>query len=151
MKILMVCLGNICRSPLAQGIMEEKIRSRKLDWEVDSCGTGSWHIGENPDPRSIQVARQNNIDISHQRARQFKRSDLDHYDYILTMDTQNYNDLRRLADEDNISKIQLIMDFQYPGENRIVPDPYFNGGFEKVYQILDDVCDHFIEYHQVKN
>lgn len=151
MKILMVCLGNICRSPLAQGILEEKIRSNKLDWEVDSCGIGSWHIGENPDPRSIEVAAQHHIDISNQKARQFNKSDLDQFDFILTMDTENYNYLRRHADDDNISKIRLIMNFQYPGENRIVPDPYFNGSFDKVFQILDDVCEHFIDYHQIKN
>jgi len=76
MKILMVCLGNICRSPLAEGIMRQKINERKLNWEVDSAGTGAWHVGELPDPRSIEVARINNIDITNQNARQFHKDDL---------------------------------------------------------------------------
>ena len=84
MKILMVCLGNICRSPLAQGIMEEKIKQKGLDWQVDSSGTGAWHVGEKPDHRSIKVAKENSIDITHQRARQFSKLDLDNFDIIFS-------------------------------------------------------------------
>ena len=151
MKILMVCLGNICRSPLAQGILESKIEKNGLDWKVDSCGTGSWHINESPDPRSIEVAFKNGIDISSQKARQLKRADLEKFDLILAMDTSNYNDIRKQTDPSMHSKIRLIMDYQYPGENRIVPDPYFNGGFDKVYHILDEVCEYFLQHYQVNN
>ena len=140
----MVCLGNICRSPLAQGIMESKVKAKDLNWEVDSCGTGSWHIGEAPDKRSIEVARKNGIDISHQRARQFAHHDIKNFDVILAMDANNYNDIIRSIPKEGRDKVNLILNFQYPGENRTVPDPYFNGGFDYVYEILDDACDHVI-------
>ena len=91
----MVCLGNICRSPLAEGIMKQKVKEKKLDWSVDSAGTGSWHIGELPDRRSIAIARQYGIDISDQRARQFKPADLDRFDLVLAMDSSNYRDIIR--------------------------------------------------------
>lgn len=144
MKILMVCLGNICRSPLAHGIMKNKIKSYQLDWIVDSCGTGSWHIGELPDKRSIEVAKKNGIDITDQRARQLSQKDFEIYDVILTMDTSNYNDVIRHAKAHHKDKIQMIMNYQYPGENRVVPDPYYDGGFEHVYDILESACDSVI-------
>lgn len=93
----MVCLGNICRSPLAQGILERKVAAQGLDWEIDSAGTGSWHIGEQPDPRSVYTAGQHGLDISAQRARQFGRQDLKDFDLILAMDQSNYRDILRLA------------------------------------------------------
>jgi protein-tyrosine phosphatase len=144
MKILLVCLGNICRSPLAHGIMKNKIKSNHLDWTVDSCGTGSWHIGELPDKRSIEVARKNGIDITDQRARQLSPNDFDIYDVILTMDTSNYNDVIRHAKPHQKDKIQMIMNYQYPGENRVVPDPYYDGGFDLVFEILESACDSVI-------
>ena len=140
----MVCLGNICRSPLAQGIMESKIQLKNLDWEVDSCGTGSWHIGELPDRRSIEVAKLNGIDITSQRARQLKQSDIDEFDLILAMDASNYNDIINLTPKAYRDKVHMIMNFQYPNENRTVPDPYFNGGFDHVFEVLDKACDHVI-------
>jgi protein-tyrosine phosphatase len=93
MKILMVCLGNICRSPLAQGLLETKIKSYKMNWEVDSAGTGSWHIGDPPDLRSIKIARYNGIDITQQKSRQFSVQDFDSFDLILPMDNQNLEDI----------------------------------------------------------
>ncbi|MEZ4949373.1 MAG: low molecular weight protein-tyrosine-phosphatase [Saprospiraceae bacterium] len=147
MKILMVCLGNICRSPLAEGIMKEKITKKGLDWEVDSAGTGSWHVGELPDPRSILKAKENGIDITDQNARQFQKSDLDSFDLILAMDSSNYNDINRLTtNDDHRNKVQLIMNFVKPGFNQNVPDPYWDDdGFEKVFQMLDLACDKIIE------
>ncbi len=145
MKILMVCLGNICRSPLAQGIMEDKIRKRGLDWHVDSSGTGAWHVGEKPDQRSINVAKENSIDITHQRARQFSKSDLDHFDVILTMDTSNYRNVLTHTDDSNKYKVKMIMNYLYPKENRSVPDPYYDGGFDYVYNLLDQACDRVID------
>ena len=92
----MVCLGNICRSPLAHGILQNRIEAHKLDWEVDSAGTSGWHIGQQPDHRSIAIARSNGIDISGQKARQFKASDLDYYDIIYVMDSSNYQNVSLL-------------------------------------------------------
>ncbi len=112
----MVCLGNICRSPLAEGILKEKIRERGLDWQVDSAGTGGWHAGEQPDPRSIQTARRHGIDLTDQRARQFRPADLEQFDLILAMDASNRSDILRSAgNEAQRSKVEMIMNFLYPG------------------------------------
>ncbi len=146
MKILMVCLGNICRSPLAEGIMQRKIQERGLDWEVDSAGTGHWHQGEGPDPRSVYTANQYGMDISHQRARQLQSADLDKYDLILAMDHSNYQDILRMAfEEEQKKKVRMILDFAYPGEERSVPDPYWDDdGFDKVYHMLEEACEEVI-------
>ena len=150
MKILMVCLGNICRSPLAEGILRNKVKNNDLAWEVDSAGTGAWHIGERPDRRSVLVAEKNNIDISNQRARQIKRSDLDHYDLILTMDEGNFRDVLRLAEtEEQRRKIKMILNFVYPDANHSVPDPYWNDdGFDQVFRMLDEATDRLLEKHR---
>ena len=135
----MVCLGNICRSPLAQGIAENRSREENLDWEVDSAGTSAWHVGELPDRRSIEQARQNGIDITNQRARQIQPSDLDDFDLILAMDTSNYNDILSMVSDDvQRSKVRLILEYSHPGMNRAVPDPYYDGGFGKVFNLLTD-------------
>jgi len=145
MKILMVCLGNICRSPLAEGILKQKVKKKELTWQIDSAGTSGWHIGELPDSRSISTAKQHGIDISDQRSRQLKASDLQEFDLILAMDTSNYNDILRLANKEQRDKVKMILNFAYPGENRAVPDPYYNDGFEQVYQLLDIACDQLIQ------
>jgi len=145
MKILMVCLGNICRSPLAEGILKQKVKKKELTWQIDSAGTSGWHIGELPDSRSISTAKQHGIDISDQRSRQLKASDLQEFDLILAMDTSNYNDILRLANKEQRDKVKMILNFAYPGENRAVPDPYYNDGFEQVYQLLDTACDQLIQ------
>jgi protein-tyrosine phosphatase len=143
MRILMVCLGNICRSPLAEGILKHKVRQNGLDWTVDSAGTGSWHAGELPDRRSIAVARKYGVDITDQRARQFQSADFDRFDQILVMDVQNHRDVLRQAQHDgHRAKVQLILDFIYPGQDRSVPDPYYDdNGFEEVFGMLDAACD----------
>lgn len=141
-KILMVCLGNICRSPLAEGILKSKLPTDTF--EVDSAGTGGWHAGEHPDKRSILTAKNHRIDISNQRARQFKLADFQNFDYIFAMDNSNYKDIIRLApDEASKSKVRLILNELYPGENIPVPDPYYGeqNGFEQVYNLLDEACD----------
>ncbi|MEL6636029.1 MAG: low molecular weight protein-tyrosine-phosphatase [Bacteroidota bacterium] len=147
MKVLMVCLGNICRSPLAEGILQHQIHQRSLDWRVDSAGTGSWHVGERPDPRSIATARQYGIDISSQRARQFTPADLNDYDLIFAMDSSNYRDILRQAQKaDQEAKVDLIMNLVQPGYNQNVPDPYYDSeGFEKVYQMLAEACEKLVE------
>ena len=137
----MVCLGNICRSPLAEGILASKLPKDKF--LVDSAGTGHWHIGKQPDQRSIDIARLNGLDISYQRGRLFSNEDFDNYDYIYVMDSSNYADVMALAKTDeHKQKVRLILDEMFPGENVDVPDPYFGmpNGFEMVYQMLDQTC-----------
>jgi len=150
MKILMVCLGNICRSPLAEGIMQNKIEAHGLNWEVDSSGTGAYHAGELPDPRSIKVAKENNIDITNQRARQFQVDDFKNFDLILTMDATNFQNVKRLAaNSEEESKIHMIMNFVTPGMNQVVPDPYYgNDGFGDVFEMLDIACERIVEKYK---
>jgi protein-tyrosine phosphatase len=141
-KILMVCLGNICRSPLAEGILASKLPKEKF--LVDSAGTGSWHIGRAPDNRSIATAKKNGLNISNQKGRQFKKSDFDAFDYIFVMDNNNYNDVLDLAtNELQKNKVQLILNEIFPNENVDVPDPYYGltNGFDMVYQMLDEACE----------
>lgn len=141
-RILMVCLGNICRSPLAEGLLMSKLPKDKFI--VESAGTGSWHVGKQPDERSIAVAKKNGLDISYQRGRQFNPIDFDAYDYIYVMDNTNYNDVIRLAEnEQQRSKVNLILNELFPGENVDVPDPYYGSqfGFDSVYKMLDETCD----------
>jgi len=145
MKGLMVCLGNICRSPLAEGILKKQAQEKGLDWEIDSAGTSGWHVGELPDRRSIATAKQYGIDIMDQRSRQFQKTDLEAFDLILAMDTSNYNDILRLAGPNQVAKVKMILNYAYPKENRSVPDPYYNDGFEGVYQLLDLACGKIIE------
>ncbi len=140
-KILMVCLGNICRSPLAEGLLASKLPADKFT--VDSAGTGHWHVGKQPDNRSIDVARRNGIDISCQRGRLFSKADFDAFDYIYVMDSTNYNDVIRLAQTpEHKAKVKMILNELFPGENVDVPDPYFGlaNGFDTVYAMLDEAC-----------
>ena len=149
MKILMVCLGNICRSPLAQGILEHKLAMQNLDWEVDSAGTGRYHVGERPDPRSITKGQEFGIDISRQKARQISVEDLTYFDLILTMDSSNYQIVKALVKNKNqIDKIKLVLNFVYPGQNMAVPDPYYDGNFQRVYDLLDAAMDKLIAQYQ---
>jgi len=141
-KVLMVCLGNICRSPLAQGILESKVNLDKVF--VDSAGTAAYHVGNLPDERSIDVARNYGINITNQRARKFTVQDFDEFDYIYAMDISNYQNILMLARaEEDENKVRLILNEIYPSENKSVPDPYYGGnqGFENVYQMLDEACD----------
>jgi protein-tyrosine phosphatase len=141
-KIVMVCLGNICRSPLAEGILASKLPQDKFG--VDSAGTGSWHIGQSPDERSIAVAKKNGVDISNQRGRQFSSADFDTFDYIFVMDNSNYDNVIALAETNQQKeKVKLIMNELTPQQNKDVPDPYFgmHNGFDIVYTMLDEVCE----------
>lgn len=145
-KILMVCLGNICRSPLAEGILMSKLP--KKSFLVDSAGTGNWHVGKQPDERSIAIAKKNGLDISNQRGKQFSTSDFETYDYIYVMDNSNYNDVIALATNENQkNKVQLILNELFPGENVDVPDPYYGSqfGFETVYSMLEETCENIAE------
>ncbi|KDN54953.1 low molecular weight protein-tyrosine-phosphatase [Flavobacterium seoulense] len=151
-KILMVCLGNICRSPLAEGILASKLPKDKFI--VDSAGTGSWHIGRQPDSRSITVAKKYQLDISKQKGRQFCIADFDNFDYIYVMDYSNYTDIISLTkDATQKAKVKMILDELYPNENVDVPDPYYgiSNGFEMVYQMLDEACENIAEKLKAKH
>jgi len=140
-RVLMVCLGNICRSPLAEGILKSKLTGE--GYFIDSAGTGRYHIGGLPDARSIAVAQKHGIDITDQRCRQFKKADFDRYDYIYVMDNSNRRDVLSLAEtEAHHQKVRMILNELFPNENVDVPDPYYNdNGFEQVFQMLDQACE----------
>jgi len=140
-KILMVCLGNICRSPLAEGILKSKLP--KNNFFIDSAGTSNYHIGEQPDKRSVEIAKKFNIDISQQKARQFNLSDFDNFDYIYAMDSNNYGNIINLGrNTEDKSKVKLILNELNNDLTVDVPDPYYGGkqGFENVYLLLDKAC-----------
>jgi len=141
MKILMVCLGNICRSPLAHGIMEHLAKEQGLDWEIESAGTGNWHIGEGPDRRSTRTAQKHGIDISRQICRLFRISDFDYYDHIFVMDKSNLADVLAMArnDEDR-KKVKLLLG------DKIVPDPYYDDAqFEPVFLMIEKGCKEILK------
>jgi protein-tyrosine phosphatase len=141
-KILMVCLGNICRSPLAEGILASKLPKDKFI--VDSAGTGNWHVGKQPDTRSIATAKKNGLDISLQKGKHFTPQHFEEFDYIYVMDGSNYDDVLFLAKSDeHKKKVSRILDELFPGDNVDVPDPYYGlqNGFDMVYEMLDEATD----------
>ncbi|KAG4075235.1 hypothetical protein HA402_015482 [Bradysia odoriphaga] len=142
MKILMVCLGNICRSPLAEGIMRHLATARGLNWEIDSAGTGNWHVGHSPDHRSVKEARKNGVDISGLRGRQFQVADFDAFDRIYVMDRNNYADVikqaRNTADK---AKVHYLLP-----EQQEVPDPWFDDAlFTPVYKMIFAACENIAD------
>ena len=142
----MVCLGNICRSPLAEGILS--LKGKHLNLEVDSAGTAAYHIGKQPDIRSIEIANKYTIDLNQQRARQFSRADFDKFDIIYAMDTNNYAHLISLASsKTERNKIRMILNEINPKAYQSVPDPYYGGvnGFLDTYNMLDKACDKIIQ------
>ncbi len=147
-KILMVCLGNICRSPLADGILKAKVKKEGLNVYVDSCGTSNYHIGEQPDKRMMKTAASHQYDISNLSARQFKQNDFNDFDIIYVMDASNYNNVVSLAtNEQEKLKVKFFLNELKPGSNMAVPDPYFGGeqGFEEVFSLVDETTDVIIE------
>ena len=142
----MVCLGNICRSPLAEGILAHK--TKQLEIKVDSAGTAAYHIGKLPDKRSIEIADKYNINLRNQRARQFSRIDFDKFDIIYAMDTNNLAHLISLTEtEKERNKIRLILNEINPNACESVPDPYYGGenGFQNVYNMLNEACDKIVQ------
>lgn len=148
-KVLFVCMGNICRSPTAEGVFRHLVESRNLDDQifVDSAGTHAYHIGEQPDRRSQQVALQRGIDMSSQRGRKVKETDFDDFDYVLAMDQSNYNDLKHLASPAGRKKLHLFMDFAQDWSETEVPDPYYGGsdGFERVFDMVEAASEGLLE------
>ncbi|HRH60734.1 MAG TPA: low molecular weight protein-tyrosine-phosphatase [Chitinophagaceae bacterium] len=152
MKILMVCLGNYCRSPLAEGILRYKINERKLAWITDSAGTGDYHIDKAPHRLSQKVAIENGIDISGLRGRQFRKEDMLRFDKIYAMDLYNYEDIKTMSSEYwDASKTDLILNEIFPGVNREVPDPWYGGeeDFNAVFKMLDTACNAIIKKYAV--
>ncbi len=140
----MVCLGNICRSPLAEGILRDKTNKLGIPVFIDSAGTSNYHIGEHPDKRTVANALKNGVDVSKLKARQFKVSDFDQFDTIFVMDSSNYANVIELArNKKDIEKVELILNRIHPRSNMAVPDPYFGGeeGFQTVFDLLDTACD----------
>lgn len=154
MSYLMVCLGNICRSPLAEGILRDKAEKLNLDINIDSAGTSNYHIGQHPDNRTVLNAKKHGIDISKLTGRQFQVEDFDKFDTIFVMDSSNYADVIALArNENDKRKVEMILNRVYPNSNMAVPDPYFGGeqGFENVFILLEKACDVIALSMQVSN
>jgi protein-tyrosine phosphatase len=147
-SVLMVCLGNICRSPLAEGILQSKAKEAGLDWKVDSAGTNGYHIGEAPHPLSQKVARLHGIDISRQRARKFTAADFQRFDKIYAMADDVVDEMRRIAGSQfDPSKVELLMNELWPGSDRDVPAPWSGPepGYHEVYNMIDAAGDKIIE------
>ncbi|MFN5479504.1 MAG: low molecular weight protein-tyrosine-phosphatase [Chitinophagaceae bacterium] len=150
MRVLMVCLGNICRSPLAEGILQDKCRRIGLEWEIDSAGTNGYHDGERPHPLSQSVAQLNGIDISYQRSRKFRSEDMEQFDLIVPMANDVLRDIRYITGKKfDPAKVTLLLDFLFPKSGMDVPDPWSRsiGAYHEVYGLIDQACDKLIEYH----
>lgn len=148
MKILMVCLGNICRSPLAEGILKDKISKAGLDWTVESAGTNGYHDGEAPHPLSRKVAKMNGIDICDQRSRRLVPEDFDRFDKIYALAEDVVFDIKRIAKKKfDTSKVDLLMNELYPGKNMDVPDPWSGPEreYHEAYALIDAACEKIIE------
>ena len=152
MKILFVCLGNICRSPLAEGVLKLKAKKAGLNWLIESAGTNGYHVGEPPHHFSQKIASLNGINICNQRARRFKAADFDKYDKIYAMAEDVIDEMKMIAGKKfNSDKADLFMNELYPGSNREVPDPWYGpeAGYHKVYKMIDEVCDRIIEKYRI--
>ncbi|MBB3046307.1 protein-tyrosine phosphatase [Litorivivens lipolytica] len=144
-RVLFVCLGNICRSPTAHAIFEQRVKDAGLSdrVSVDSAGTGDWHIGRPPDPRATEAAAKRGFDMSHLRARQFCTEDFQNFDYILAMDEANLSDIQALAPASHGARVELFLDYASHFTEREVPDPYYGGdeGFTHVLDLVEDAAN----------
>ena len=147
----MVCLGNICRSPMAQGILEAKVKAAGLDWQVDSAGTANYHVDEAPHHLSQKVTKSYGVDISGQHGRQLTKEDFVIFDKIYVMDKENYRDAKRIAGNNwDEEKVDLLLNEIYPNESREVPDPWYGGieNFKEVYALLNEACEKIVLSHK---
>jgi protein-tyrosine phosphatase len=154
MKILMVCLGNICRSPLAEGILQHKVQKAGLNWKVESAGTNGYHTGEPPHYLSIKVASQNGIDISTQRSRKFTAADFEQYDKIYAMAEDVLDDMKMIAkNKFDTSKVDLLLNELYPDQNRDVPDPWSGPerGYHEVFALIEKACEQIIQQQTINS
>jgi protein-tyrosine phosphatase len=154
MKILVVCLGNICRSPLAEGILKNKAKQEGLRWQIDSAGTNGYHVGEAPHRLSQKVAKLNGLDICDQKARQFVKEDMDRYDKIYAMADDVMEEIRQIAkNKFDPSRVELFLNELYPGKNKSVPDPWYGTepGYHEVYQLIDKASDAIISKYAAGN
>ena len=148
MKVLMVCLGNICRSPIAEGVLQDKAQKAGLNWIVESAGTNGYHNGEAPHHLSQKVTASQGIDISHQRSRQFKKIDFSYYDLIYAMASDVISDMKLIGgNEYDNEKTFLFLDELFPGEAKDVPDPWYGeeDGYVEVYDLIDKACEEIIK------
>lgn len=148
MRILMVCLGNICRSPLAEGIMQQKLLKKNIKAVVDSAGMIDYHEGEMPDHRSIAISKKFGIDISKQRSRPFRQNDFEKFEFIFAMDTHNYQSILEFAkNKEEEKKVFLLLEYAGIGYSRSVPDPYYGTlkDFEEVYKLIDRACENIVD------
>ena len=148
MRILMVCLGNICRSPIAEGVMKHKIKEQGLNWEVDSAGTESYHIGEAPHPLSQKVAKLNGIDICKQRKRKFVAEDFNRFDKIYAMSADVIDEMKWIAKSKfDEKKVDLLLNELFPGQNVDVPDPWYGPeeGFHQAFKMINDACEAIVK------
>lgn len=151
-KVLFVCLGNICRSPTAQGVFEQLIASKQLShiFEVDSAGTSAWHIDEAPDRRTVSAAKKRGYELAHLRGRQASREDFSHFDFILAMDHDNLRELEKLKPEDFSGHLGLLLAFDKESPIEEVPDPYYGGqgGFDNVLDMVESACQGLLAHIQ---
>lgn len=149
MKIAFVCLGNICRSPMAEGILKKICAERGLSWTIESFGVEQYHVGENADTRAQRICGQHEVDISKHIARKFSRDDFKRFDIIYPMATDVNDDLRRISrNSSDLPKIKLFMDEMYPEKHLSVPDPWYGGeeGFEEVFDLVEEGCDKIADH-----
>lgn len=147
-SVVFVCLGNICRSPTAEGVFRSLVESCRLEEfiHIDSAGTSNWHVGESPDPRATEAARARGIDLSGLRGRQASANDFSQFDYVIAMDDDNYANLSRLATPDQQHKLHLFLDFASGVPEREVPDPYYGGGFPHVFDLIENASEGLLNH-----
>lgn len=152
-KVLFVCLGNICRSPMAEAIFRQKVKEAGLEDEfsIDSAGTGNWHIGNRPHEGTLRILKDKNIDSANITARQVSSEDLQNFDYIIAMDAENLGNLHRIKGREASGEIRRLLDFIPESEIVDVPDPYFTGNFEEVYDLVEEACQELLAYIRKKN